>query len=132
MKHMNNNYPLAPEKLEISRNMLPNYCSSMANKYDIKNGGVNELVPNLSNKSKYVGHYRNLQLYSSLAMKLASVHRVLKFKQSDWLKKYIDFNTDKQKHANNSFEKKSFKLMNNSVHEKTVENLRKKNESQIS
>ena len=59
--------------------------------------GVNKLVSNLDNKSKYVLYYRNLQLYLSLEVKLASVHRVLKSKKSDWLKKYIDCNTDKRK-----------------------------------
>ena len=91
------NYPLAPEKLEKSHDMLSNYCSNIANEYNIKVGGVNKLVPNLGNKSKYVPHYRNLQVYLSLEMKLVSVHRILKFNQSDWLKKHIDFNTDKRK-----------------------------------
>ena len=81
---LHNHCSLAPEKREISHNMLSNYCSSIANKYGIKIGGVNKLVLNLGSKSKYVVHYRNLQLYLSLGMKLVSVHRVLKFKQSDW------------------------------------------------
>ena len=107
--------------------MLPNYSSSTENKYDIKIGGVNKLVPNLGNKSKYFLLYRNLQLYLSLGMKLVSVYRVLKFKQSDWLRKYIDFNTNKRKYVANSFGKDFFKLMNNSTFGKTMEKLRKKN-----
>ena len=57
---LHSDYPLAPEKLEISQNMLSSVCSSIVNEYEIKTGGVNELVPNLGNKSKYVLHYRNL------------------------------------------------------------------------
>ena len=69
--------------------MLSNYCGNIANKYDIKVDSVNKLVPNLGNKDKYVLHYRNIQLHMSLGMILVSVHRILKIKQSDWLKKYI-------------------------------------------
>ena len=50
-------------------------------------GGVNELVPNLGNESKYVLHYRNLQFYLSLGIKLVKVQKILKFKRPDWLKK---------------------------------------------
>ena len=59
----------ALEKLEISDNMLPNYRSNVENEYGIKIGGVNKLFPNLVNQSKYVLHYRNLQLYFLLGMK---------------------------------------------------------------
>ena len=77
--------------------MLSKYCSNIAKEYGIKIGSVNKLVPNLSNKSKYVLHYENLQLYLSLGIKLAKIHRILKFKQPNLLKKYIDFNTGKKK-----------------------------------
>ena len=73
--------------------MLSNACKKNADKYEIKVGDVKKLIPNLGNKTKYVVHYRNLQLYSSLRMKLTKIHRALQFKESDWMKKYIDFNT---------------------------------------
>ena len=106
--------------------MLSKYCLSITNKYGIKNGGVNILVPNLGSKCKHVVHYRNLELHLSLGVKFSKVHRILVFKQSDWLKKYIDFNTEKRKNAPNAFEKDFFKLTSNSVFGKAMENLRKR------
>ena len=76
--------------------MLSDYCKRIAEKYKTKDGHVEKLTPNLSNETNYVLHYRNLQLYLSLGMKLTKIHRVLKFMQPDWMKKYIDFNTEKR------------------------------------
>ena len=89
------NYPLVSEKLEISSDMLSKYCSDIADNYGIKVGGVSKLVPNLRDKEKYIVHYRNLRFYLSLGIKLSKVHRVIKFKHSNWLKEYVGFNTDK-------------------------------------
>ena len=66
---LHNDYPLAPEKLAVTNDMLSNYCKSIADKYDIKVGDVKMMIPNLGNKTKYVVRYRNLQLYLSLGMK---------------------------------------------------------------
>ena len=95
----------------------------IADKYEIKVGDVKKIIPNLGKKTNYVVHYRTLQLYLSLGIKLTKIHRVLKFKQSDWIKKYIDFNTEKKINTANDFEKDFFKLMINSVYGKTTQNL---------
>ena len=84
-------------------------------------------TPNLRDKSKYVGHCRNLKLYLQLGLIVTKVHRLLTFKQSAWLKTYRDFNTRQRSLvAGNDFLKDFFKLMNNSVFGKTQENLMKR------
>ena len=108
---MHNDYQLAPEKLEIRHNILSNYCCSTANKYDI--WWCEQTISKFRQKKiKYVLHYRNLKLYLLLGMKLVGVYWILKFKQHDWLKKYINFDAEKKENTTNSFKKDSFKLMN--------------------
>ena len=106
--------------------MLSKYCKKISVNYEVKVGDVKKLIPNLGNKTNYVLHYKNLQLYLSLGTNLTKIHRVLKFQQSNWMKKYIDFKTKKRMNAANDFDKYFYKLMINSVYGKTMENLRKR------
>ncbi|XP_065677374.1 uncharacterized protein LOC136092757 [Hydra vulgaris] len=97
-----NNYSLAPERSKIDK--------------------VEKLIPNLNHK-KNVIHYENLKLYERLRLNLTKIHKGIKFKESAWLSEYIKLNTDLRKEAKNDFEKEFFKLMNNSVFGKTMENI---------
>ena len=101
---LHNDYPLALEQIEVNK--------------------VNKLIPNLWNKKKYVIHYENLKQYLSLGLKLTRIHRGIRFEESQWLKKYIDLTTDLRTAATNDFENDFFKIMNNSVFGKTMENIR--------
>ena len=105
-----------PEELHDSHNELPFMCERM------KINRVEKLVPNLYDKKKYVIHIRALVQALKHGLILEKVHRVVEFNQSALLKPYIDFNTELRTKAKNDFEKDFFKLMNNAVFRKTMEN----------
>ena len=96
------------------------------NENNVKIGSIKKLVPNVMSKNNYVIHYRNLQQCLEKAFKLKKVHIILKFKQEDWIKPYIDFKTQKRKEATNDVDQNLFKLLNNAVYGETMENLRKR------
>ena len=84
------------------------------------------MIPNFGDKVKYVVHYKNLQYYLPLGITLIKVHRILSFKQIDWLKEYVEFNTKKRQESIDDFDKNFFKLMINCVYGKSMENIRKR------
>ena len=96
------------------------------NLLDVGVAPTEKLVPNLCNKDRYMLHYRFLQLYTTLGMRLTKVHRALRFDQNPSMEPYIRMNTELRKKAASDFEKDLYKLMNNSVFGKTMENLRKR------
>ena len=90
----------------------------------MKIGKVEKLVPNLNKKRKYVVHIKTLHQALQHGLVLKKVHRAIKFEQSRWLEPYIMLNTKLRTSAKNEFEKDFFKLMNNSMFGKTMENIR--------
>ena len=108
-----------PKELHNQHNDLPFMCERM------EINGVEKLVPNLRDKKNYVIHIQALNQALQHGLRLDRIHRAMEFDQSPWLKTYIDFNTQLRTAATNDFEKDFFKLMNNSVFGKTMENIRK-------
>ena len=102
---LHNDYPFCPERIE---------CKNR----------VEKLIPNLRDKTKYVIHYKNLIQCLKAGLKLKKIHRGIKFIESEWMKPYTEMNTNLRTKAKNNFEKDFFKLMNNSVFGKTMENIR--------
>ena len=107
-----------PKELHNQHNDLPFMCERM------EINGVEKLVPILRDKKNYVIHIQALNQALQHGLRLDRIHRAIEFDQSPWLKTYIDFNTQLRTAATNDFEKDFFKLMNNSVFGKTMENIR--------
>ena len=120
-----NAYPLAPERMVVQKEWMSDYQQELLG-VGVAPTEVEKLVPNLRDKERYVLHYRNLQLYLSLGMHVKKVHRALRFEQSPWMEPYIRMNTELRKAATSDFEKDLYKLMNNAVYGKTMENLRRR------
>ena len=120
---LHSDYPLAPEKIEITPEMIAPYQQHLKEDLSYKPAKVEKLVPILWDKDKYPIHYCNLKLYLTLGLKLKKIHRVLQFKQRPWSKSYIELNTQLRAQATTDFEKDFFKLMNNSDFGKTMEDV---------
>ncbi|XP_067947655.1 uncharacterized protein [Watersipora subatra] len=122
-----NDYPLAPESMKPDQ-----WSEYMRDVGELDKLGepcyakVSKLVPNLRDKRKYIVHHSILKYYLKKGLRLTKVHRVLKFKESAWMEPYIRLNTDLRKKAKTDFKKEFFKLMNNAGFGKSMENVRKR------
>ena len=114
-----------PKKLHDLHSDLPFLPKRM------KTDKCKKLVCNLHDKKKYVVHIKSLKQALNHGLKLKRVHRIIEFNQKAWLKSYIDMNTELRKLAKDDFEKYLFKLMNNTVFGKTMQNIRKRRDIKL-
>ena len=128
-KKKTHKYPLAPEKMKIKKEELSNYQLNLLG--DKPLGNEEKLFLTLRDKEKYIIHNSVLEKYLKLGMKVTKVHRTISFKESNWLAKYINFNTEQRTKAKSDFEKDLWKLMNNSFYGKTLENIRGRSEIKL-
>ena len=128
---LHNDYPSAPERLVVNKEMISEYGKHLSKKLGVKFSKIEKLVPNFYDKKEYVLHIRNLQLYISLGMRCTKIHRILEFAQSRWLAPYIEKNTQLRARTTSGFEKDFFELLNNSVFRKTMENVRQRQDIRL-
>jgi len=130
-------YPLAPERRTITNEVLSPYNVKHFRELQgddekpLQRHSSSKLVASLHDKHRYIVHYRTLQTYLDLGLELVKIHRVVGFKQTAWLQDYINFNSEKRKNSTSQFEKVFFKLMNNSIFGKTMEDIRKRKKIKI-
>jgi len=124
-------FPPCPENIAPCDDWLSDYQKEIAKKNNIKTTSCKKLIPHLYEHKNYCIHYRNLKFVHELGVKINKIHNIISFKQAKWLKPYIDFNTQKRKEAKNDFEKDFFKLLNNAVFGKTMENVKNRIELHI-
>ena len=115
------NFPFCPENKFSPQDNCTEYMKKMKQDSYVK---CKKLICDWTDKKRYLIHYRMLKFYVRHGMIVEKVHEVISFKQSKWLEKYIDFNTQKRNKTKNDFEKDFYKLLNNAFYGKTMENVR--------
>ena len=108
LHNQQSDFPMVPEKLTVKENMLSKQQIEMMKKFNIKIGTTKKLIPNLFPKEKYVVHLKNIKYYLRNGWILTKVYDILEFKQSKWMKPYIEFNTEKRMQATNKSDKEFF------------------------
>ena len=121
IKEKTKNFPFCPYQTKADPNLFSGYMNNV-NQPNYQ--PTSKLMCDTTNKSKYMIHYRMFKFYLNQGMKVTKIHTIYKFKQSPWLGKYIDHNTQKRTVAKTNFEKDLYKLMNNAFFGKTMENVR--------
>ena len=115
--------PQPPKVFLVTEDMLSDKQRDLLK--DAKHTEAKKLIPNLKDKKKYIVHYITLKKYIEMGINVDKIHRVLSFDQCRWLKNYIDKNTIMRTLTTNKFKQEMYKLMNNAVFGKTMENVRK-------
>lgn len=129
---MHNDLPLAPENIEITKDMISDISKSMIDKRNNKKGDIidgrftksRKLVGHFRTRYNYVVHHKALKYYLSMGLKVSKIHNVITYKEKPWLKAWIEKNTKYRALAKNDFEKDFYKLKNNAIFGKTMENVR--------
>ena len=121
IKEKTENFPLCPYQTKADPNLFSEYMNSVKQP---NYKPTEKLMCDLTNKYNYMMHYRMFKFYTQIGMKVTKIHTIYRFKQSAWLEKYINHNTQKRTKAKTNFEKDLYKLMNNAFFGKTMENVR--------